>query len=715
VTAAINDPLGAPGARGSLRIVVRAMRLIRQAHPVAAGMLLAGTLVIGAAPVGIAWLTKLLIDALLGPRRDTSLLVSIGVGLAVATLILRLFPEGLRYLQRQLDRRVEYVVRDRMFTKVNTFGGVRLFEQPRFHDLLQLALDSGQNAPQRILGVFGGILQQTVTLLGFIGILVAIHPLVAVFTVLSTLPQLVAELSMGRHRVQVMVRVSPAERRRFFFSSLLIQPHAAKELRLFGLGSHFRRRMLDEVSSIHAQERALDVRALRIEAMLGMLAAVTWGATLAVVVGLAATNRIGAGDLVAFLAAIAAVSGGFAALFGDVAQAAEAVHGMGYYERLLDAEPDIRVGAGRPAPPLRDAIELRDVWFRYDPDQPWVLKGVNLRIPAGQSLAIVGQNGSGKSTVVKLLCRLYAPDRGAVLWDGVDIAEYDIATLRERMGSVFQDFMRYDLTVADNIGLGDLERLHDEERIRSAAQLAGVGKIIDGLPHGYGSVLSRVYVFEGADDTEAVRSAELSGGQWQRLALARMLMRDDRDLLLLDEPSSGLDPQAEHELHATVHSLTGGRTRVLVSHRLNAVRAADRIAVLSDGHVIEAGTHDELTAASGAYARMFELQRSGYAGWPGPPASVAPEPTAHDRDHPLLGERAESAGVDAVDAVAEQPDPPGCQPNIPTGHSVAAHGGDPLDQQGLLAAEFDRRAGHGPVHDHPAPFDATTVAVPDRQ
>ncbi len=623
----------------SPRVAWRAAGLIIRADSVSAGLIFAGTLLLGAAPVWVAWLTKVVIDEITASRRDAGTLVGAGVGLAIATLALRLFPDLLRYMQARLNRRLEYLVRDRMFAKVNTFGGLRLFEQPRFHDLLQYALDSGQNAPQRMLVVFASMLQHGVTVLGFVGILLAIHPFVALLTVLATLPQFAVDLMLGRHRVQMMVRVSPAERRRFFFSSLLVQPHAAKELRLFGLGDHFRRRMLNEVSSIHHQEAVLENRTLRSNALLGILAALMWSIALGFVIRLTAVGDIGAGDLVAFLAGYAAVSGGLATLFSSAAQATEATLAMGYYEKLLATEPDIPLGTGVPAPPLRDAIELRDVWFRYGPELPWVLRGVTLRIPAGRALALVGDNGCGKSTIVKLICRLYRPDKGVVLWDGRDIAEYDLDSLRERIGSVFQDFVRYDLTVAENIGLGDLTRLTDRDRIRAKAVASGVDGVITGFRHGYDTVLSRVHAFESTSDGD--RNADLSGGQWQRIALARMLMREDRDVLLLDEPSSGLDPQAEHDVHAMVTELTGGRTRILVSHRLNAVRNADEIAVLADGRIVESGTHAELIASGGRYCSMFLLQSSGYAGVGGP-AGVTPQPHAHDAEHALLGQVAEA-------------------------------------------------------------------------
>jgi ATP-binding cassette subfamily B protein len=260
---------------------------------------------------------------------------------------------------------------------------------------------------------------------------------------------------------------------------------------------------------------------------------------------------------------------------------------------------------------LRAGIELRDVWFRYGDGQPWVLRGLNLTIPHGGSLALVGLNGAGKSTVVKLLCRFYDPSRGAILWDGVDLRDVPVEELRSRIGAVFQDYMCYDLSAAENVGLGDVSYLDDRERVVEAARRAGAHTIVTALPKGYDTLLSRMF-FDEADKDDPETGVLLSGGQWQRIALARAFLRDRRDLMILDEPSAGLDAEAEHEVHTSLRRHRDGATSVLISHRLGAVRDANLIAVLSGGRLAELGTHEELIAAAGEYARLFRLQASGY-------------------------------------------------------------------------------------------------------
>lgn len=312
------------------------------------------------------------------------------------------------------------------------------------------------------------------------------------------------------------------------------------------------------------------------------------------------------------IAAVAGVQSGINALVNAVAQAHEQLLLFDHYVSVVDAEPDLPVPA-RPVelPLLRDGIEFHDVWFRYGDEHPWVLRGLNLRIPAGMATGMVGLNGAGKSTIVKLLCRFYDPTRGAITWDGVDLRTVDAAQLRQRIGAVFQDFMEYDLTARENVALGDLSVLDDPERLHTAARRAGVHDLLSSLPRGYDTLLTRLF-FGESDQGDPETGIRLSGGQWQRVALARAFLRDRGDLMILDEPSAGLDAEAEHELHTRLRQHREGRTSVLVSHRLGAIRAADRIVVVADGTVVEQGGHEVLLAAEGAYARLFRLQAAGY-------------------------------------------------------------------------------------------------------
>jgi ATP-binding cassette subfamily B protein len=323
--------------------------------------------------------------------------------------------------------------------------------------------------------------------------------------------------------------------------------------------------------------------------------------------------------------AVVGVQGSLSMLISKLADVYQSLLVFGHYDDVTSAGPDLRLAdEPRRLPPLRQGLEVRDVWFRYDQAHPWVLQGVSMVIPAGRSAALVGLNGAGKSTLVKLLCRLYDPDRGAIYWDGVDIREVAPDELRQRIGTVFQDYMCYDLTAAENIGLGDLGRLDDRAGIEAAAQSAGIHRKLSMLPRGYDTLLSRIF-FDNEDKDDPSTGVVLSGGQWQRLALARGLMRADRDLLILDEPSAGLDEQAEYAVHERLRAVRAGRTGVLISHRLGAVREADVIFVLRGGRIIEQGAHHELMAAGGAYHRLFTLQARGYQGSGDPRGGVQAE------------------------------------------------------------------------------------------
>jgi ATP-binding cassette subfamily B protein len=272
---------------------------------------------------------------------------------------------------------------------------------------------------------------------------------------------------------------------------------------------------------------------------------------------------------------------------------------------VVEAQPDLLDGK-IDVSELRRGIDVRDLWFRYDDTAPWVLRGVTFTIPAGRSVGLVGANGAGKTTLVKLLLRLYEPTQGQITWNGVELQHMCATQLRQQVRVTSQDFVAFDLSAAENVGLGDLDHLDDRERIRAAAALAQVDRALDQLPVGYDTLLSRVHT-----DELGRAGTTLSGGEWQKVAIARALMRSEATLLILDEPSSGLDAEAEHEIHLALADHQP-YTKLLISHRLNAIRDADVILVLSGGKITEQGTHEELLKIDGEYARLFGLQATGY-------------------------------------------------------------------------------------------------------
>ncbi|SDI27943.1 ABC transporter ATP-binding protein [Nonomuraea jiangxiensis] len=562
-------------------------------------------------PVTTAWLTKFLLDELARGTLDTGKVIGLAVGLGLTGLLVGTLPQVSQYVDAQLGRAVNVRARDRLFTAVNRFTGLAPFESPHFHDRLQLAQQASQSASSQIVIPMLRCVQGTVTAAGFVATLIVLSPVVTALVLVAVVPLVVAQFSLSRRHAQLVWTINPNIRRQLFYAGLLTDVSTAKEVRLFGLGSFLRQRLLTELRSTNDAERALDRRTLAVQGLLSLLGAMVTAFGLIWAVTGAVSGHLSVGDVAVSIAAVAGLQAAFGALVGHVAGIFQALLLFGHYLAVVRAQPDLPVPPDpEPVPDLGRCIEFDDVWFRYDESHPWVLRGVNLKIPAGRSVALVGLNGAGKSTLVKLLCRFYDPQRGAIRWDGVDLRDFDPADLRRRISAVFQDYVAYELTAGENIAVGDLRALTDQERIRRAASHAGVDEVVSRLPQGYDTMLSRIFVDHAHDDPAT--GVLLSGGQWQRIALARAYLRDRRDLLILDEPSSGLDAEAEHALHEALRRHRTGRTSLLISHRLSAVLDADQIVVLNEGRIIQQGTHAQLMDVGGEYARLFTLQAAAY-------------------------------------------------------------------------------------------------------
>jgi ATP-binding cassette subfamily B protein len=532
-------------------------------------------------------------------------------GLGAVGIAAGVLPHATRYAQAEVGRRSTVRALDELYRAVERQAGLRRFEDPPFLDRLRMAGNGGR-APGELCGEVLGAGAGLLGAVGLIAALAVVSPLMTLIVLAAAVPVLVMELRLARRRAAVLWRMSPTARREFFFSHLLGHPVAAKEIRLFGLARFLRERMLTEHRAIDVAQRAVDRRELGTQGGLALLGACVAGGGLVWAVFAARAGQQSVGDVSMFVVTVAGLQATLVGLVGSLAGGHQSALLFAHHRVVLAAETDLPVPvAPVPVPPLRHGIELRDVWFRYADDKPWVLRGVSFVIPHGASVALVGRNGAGKSTLVKLLCRLYDPTLGSIHWDGVDLRDLAIDELRQRTTALFQDYMEYDLTAAENIGLGDVAAVDDRRRITDAARLAGIDDVLAALPRGYDTMLSQVFT-EGDTSDDESSGTMLSGGQWQRLALARALMRGERDLLVLDEPSAGLDAEAEYEVHTRLRRHRAGRTSLLISHRLGAVADADRIVVLVDGVVAEQGDHGELMATAGTYAHLFGLQASGY-------------------------------------------------------------------------------------------------------
>jgi ATP-binding cassette subfamily B protein len=562
----------------------------------------------GVLPPVTAWFTKLLIDELaLGQAADAGQVTTSAAGIAVAGLLAGVHRGVALHLSGALSRAARLLATDRLFGRVNRYVGLDRFEDPAFLDRLRLAVQAGGQAPGDLTRSAVALIRALVQGGGFLATLVVVWPPSVLVILAGAVPAAVLHARAGRRRAGLTMSLSPVRRREFTYQMLLADVSAAKEIRLFGLGDFLRGRMLGELRAGNDAEAGLQRRLLRVDTGLELLAGAVTVTGVAIAAYRATHGLITLGDVTLFLAALGGVYGAVTAVTESAATAYQALLLFDAYQEIAAEPTPASLAVVRGPCPLRRHIELRDVWFRYRDDGPWVLRGVDLAIPRGASVGLVGVNGAGKSTLIKLLCRMYEPQRGRILWDGVDIRTIPPEELRSRITTVFQEFMTYDLTARENIGVGRLESLGDLDAIRRAARQAGVDDALTALPYGYDTLLGRI--FAGLDDDD---SAQLSGGQWQRVAVARALLREDADLMILDEPSAGLDPQAEHTLHERLMSLTTGRTSLLISHRLGALRHADEIVVLDGGRIAERGSHAVLLEHGGVYARLFALQSAAY-------------------------------------------------------------------------------------------------------
>lgn len=597
---------------GSVRGLAVTVGIAWRSHRGAFCGLLVVAVLTGLAPVAAAGLLREILDDLTARRGHGSVFLLAGA-LVVAGALSTVLPAASAYLSAQSGRAVQRYVTGRLFTAVTKMPGLRSLEDPAFQDRLRFAEQASVSGPAQVLSSGITIAQYAITLIGFVVTLAVLSPVLAAILTAAAVPAVLLEGGTARRDAALMRGVSHAQRRQFFYASLITGLTAAKEIRLFGLGAFFRDRMLEELGEVQRSSTQADRRVLGTNAALAAISAAVTAGGLFWAVSQAVAGHLTVGDLALIIAALAAASGALAAIISSAGMLYQALLMFDSYRQVLETSPEMPVPANPVSiRPLHRGIELEDVWFRYGPDEPWVLRGVTCFIPRGQAVAIVGLNGAGKSTLVKLLCRFYDPDRGRISWDGTDLRDMDPVMLRDRISAVFQDYMSYDLTAAENIAVGDLSLSSDDNLLYDAARKASIHETLARLPKGYQTLLTRTY-FDRADKENPETGVLLSGGQWQRVALARAFFRGDRDLMIMDEPSAGLDAEAEHDLHQQLTRHRRDGVTVLISHRLNAIRDAHHIVVLSGGVICEQGSHDVLMARSGTYARLFSLQARGYA------------------------------------------------------------------------------------------------------
>jgi ATP-binding cassette subfamily B protein len=499
--------------------------------------------------------------------------------------------------QQLLQERVTQDVRARIMDHAARLE-LSFFERGKSYDILRQAQQEAAVRPVGMVGSAFGLLQNLIMVVGLAVLLVTISPWLALLALLAPAPAFVADARHGTQAFLLSTLAAPARRRMDYLSTLLTTDQYAKEIRIFGLGGYLTDRFRLIGARYYQRLRTQVHRRQAAAALWGTLSTLAGAATYLYIALAAVTGGLTLGDLMLYTTAAVTVQASIQAIFAALSTMHESTLYLDQLFALLAIRPATPAGTlepGRTAP----RIEFENVSFKYPDATEWAVRNITFTLSAGATTALVGPNGSGKSTVVKLACGLYQPTEGRILLDGEDLSSYAPAELHARTAAMFQDYVTYQATVRENVGLGDVAHIDDTKAVTTALARADTLKLLKNLPQGSETMLGRWFG----------RGTDLSGGQWQRLALARAFMRREATLVLLDEPTSALDARAEADLFTRLRDLTAGRTVLYVSHRFATVRQADKILVLDNGHLVETGTHTTLvTKPDGTYATLYQTQ-----------------------------------------------------------------------------------------------------------
>ncbi len=570
-------------------------------------------------PIAALWVAKLIIDfvqASLGQAPDWERLAEL-VALELAIVV------GGEVLARA-SVLAESLLGDLFSNRVS----VRLMEHAATLDLAQFEdpafYDHLERARRQTVGRIGlltqllGMGQSTLTLLTLGSALLAYSPWLLLLLVAAIVPAFVGETHFASLGYSLLYRWTPERRQLDYLRFVGASDRTAKEVQMFGLAGWLTDRYRVLSDRFYQENRTLSIRRAAVSTVLSLFGSLGYYAAYAIILVRAVEGAITIGTLT-FLAASFSRSRDL--IQGLLLGAGDIYEQSLYLKDLFaffEVQPTIASKAGAPPvpDPVRGGFVFEDVGFRYPGSERWAIRHVNLTIATGERIAFVGENGAGKTTITKLLARLYDPSEGRILLDGRDLRDYDLASVRQAIGVIFQDFVRYDMAFDENIGVGEIDRVgaylgaHRDGTaenattpapIREAAEQSLAATLLPRLPAGYRQMLGRR--FDGGVD--------LSGGEWQKVALARAYLREAQ-LLILDEPTAALDARAEYDVFVRFNELMAGRMAVVISHRFSTVRMADRILVLDEGAVAEEGTHDELLARGGIYAELFQMQAAGY-------------------------------------------------------------------------------------------------------
>lgn len=520
---------------------------------------------------------------------------------AVSALLNTLRNITQQVLQNSVSMRIQLMVMEKAASLDLAF-----YEDPASYDLLRRAQNDSINRPVLMIATAFGLLQTILTLVTMIAFLFAVSWILALIVLVSPVPAFIADTRYGWRGYNIARWGSRLLRRMNYLVTLVTTDSFVKEVKLFGLGQYFIDRYRLIATAFYDTQRAQVVRRYMIGFALGNISTVVTSITYLYIALQAIAGRLTLGALTAYTQAAVQVQNSIQSILSGFSGMYEHNLYLNNLIELMAKQPALPVAAEAKAVPvpLRGEIRFEHVSFAYPGANTNALTDVSFAIEPGETLAVVGRNGAGKTTLFKLICRLYDPSEGKILIDGIDLRDYKPEEIRRQIGAMFQDYVDYQATAAENIGLGSVPEIADRPAVVRASEQAGSDELIAKLPEGYDTALGKWFD----------AGVNLSGGEWQKVALARAFMRGDARILLLDEPTSALDAQAEYDLFERLRSLTQGRTAVYISHRFSTVRRADRIIFLEQGRKAEEGTHDELMRLGGRYARLFRMQAAAYTG-----------------------------------------------------------------------------------------------------
>ena len=563
------------------------------------------TLLAGILPAAIAYIGQLIVDGVVEATRadkpDTRGVLNLVLLEALVVTVVAAAQRGISasqsLLRALLGQRVNVMILEKAMTLELTH-----FEDSEFYDKLTQARREASSRPLSLVTRTFGLVQNAISLTSYAVLLIAFSPWAVVILIGAGLPSFFAEAKFSGDAFRLFRWRSPETRMQMYLETVIAREDGVKEVKLFQLGPRLLQRYRDIFKKLFVEDRHLTLRRDGWGFVLGLISTAALYAAYAwiVITTIAGTITLGAMTMYLVLfrqgqSAVAAILTSISGMYEDN------LYLSNLYEYLEQPVPDRRGEAAHgPDPAL--GLEFRNVSFSYPGANNKALSNISLQVRPGESLALVGENGSGKTTLIKLLTRLYDPTEGQILLEGLDLQEWNVEALRRRIGVIFQDFGRYQFSVGENIGAGDVRHIDDSERWEQAAKTGMAAPFIEDMPEGYQTQLGRWFK----------DGRELSGGQWQKIALSRAFMRSEADILVLDEPTAAMDASSEAAVFEHFRTASGNKMTILISHRFSTVRAAAQIIVIHDGKIIERGNHESLLAEDGQYAHLFKLQARGY-------------------------------------------------------------------------------------------------------